>query len=233
MNQPPPPQPPPPEQVPPPESDGGSIVPVLLSILAAYAAYRTTKGAVTGTWRAAAQTLGLADMAGNALDNVARRGLARQRKAAGRPGDELWEHNEEAVKAGVEAGVRTLVDILKARPEPESAPADGKPTNVQPDIPNPAEVAEMAQGIAASVAGAAQNDAASRAGWDKIWQSQHDLRVRYSHAFLDRNRVAAAEPFVTPDGVRIRFPHDPSAPLEEVINCRCICKYVRASTRRH
>ena len=127
----------------------------------------------------------------------------------------------------MEAGVRTLVDILKKQePDTETAPS------IQSHIPHPADLHDMASGIAASVSGAAQDTAASEAGWDKIWHSQHDLKVRYSHAFLDRNRVPAEESFVTQDGVLIRYPHDPAAPADETINCRCYMKYVRADTRK-
>lgn len=179
-------------------------------------------------------------MAGNALDNVARRSLDRQRKAAGRSGDELWMHNEPAAQAGVDAGVKALVDILKSVGAPPAAgsqgPAEsGASAQPGPTIqqgPDPAQVHEMAESVAQSVSYAAQNAAAEGAGWDKIWQSQHDLRVRYSHAFLDKMRVSAGEPFMTPDKVPIRFPHDPLAPYDETINCRCGMKWVRASTRK-
>lgn len=209
---------------PPPEADTSSVMPMLVSILAAYAAYRASKGAVSGPWRAAAGTLGLVEMAGNGLENIARRGLDRQRRAVGRSGDELWMHNEQAVRSGVDAGIRTLVDILKTSPEPEPTVHAG---------PDPADMRRMAQDIAESTVHAAQNEAAARAGWDKIWRSQDDGRVRASHALLDRQRVAAGEPFRTYEDIPIRYPHDPGAPYAEIVNCRCGLKWVRAATRKH
>lgn len=60
----------------------------------------------------------------------------------------------------------------------------------------------------------------------KKWLAAHDSRVRESHAFLDGQTVDVDEDFVTKNGNRIAFPGDPSAPPEEVYNCRCTLTYV-------
>ena len=60
----------------------------------------------------------------------------------------------------------------------------------------------------------------------KKWLAAHDSRVRESHAFLDGQTVDVDEDFVTEDGHKIGFPGDPSAPPEEVYNCRCTLTYV-------
>lgn len=226
--------PPPPPVVPPPDADTSSVVPILLTILAAYLAYRAAGHVLKGPWRKAAAALHLTEAASNALENVARRSLNRQRKAAGRSGDELWQYTDEAVDAGVDAGVQTLVDILQGiEPEHAGQPApDGEKGPTVQNRPTPADIREMAEAVAVSTATAAQNAAAEMAGWDKIWHSQDDGRVRATHAVLDRVRVSAQEPFVTYEGTKIRYPHDPQAPLGEVVNCRCYLKFVRASTRK-
>lgn len=56
-----------------------------------------------------------------------------------------------------------------------------------------------------------------------IWRSAGDSRVRHSHMEMDGQIVMHGEPFVTPDGYRMRFPGDTSlgAPPSEIIGCRC------------
>lgn len=60
----------------------------------------------------------------------------------------------------------------------------------------------------------------------KKWLSCGDNRVRDSHAELDGTVVDVDDDFVTINGNRIAFPGDPSAPPEEVYNCRCTLLYV-------
>ena len=55
----------------------------------------------------------------------------------------------------------------------------------------------------------------------KRWLATLDSRTRDSHAELDGQTVDVDEPFVTKDGTKIMCPGDPSAPPEEVCNCRC------------
>lgn len=55
----------------------------------------------------------------------------------------------------------------------------------------------------------------------KRWLATLDSRTRDSHADLDGQTVDVDEPFVTKDGTKIMCPGDPSAPPEEVCNCRC------------
>jgi hypothetical protein len=228
-----------PPTIPPPEADESVLVPILLAVLAAYLTYRTAKGAIKGSWQAVAKLLGLPELAGGALDAVARRALDRQRKASGRTGDELWEYNEAAAKEGVNVGVHLLVDILKGTPEPERSggterDSAGTKRDTGPTVPqgpDPVAIREMAAELVQAVGNGAQTEAAIQAGWLKRWKSVHDLRVRYSHAFLDGVQVSASEPFITEDGVEIMFPHDPAAPVSETINCRCSVTYRRPAVR--
>jgi hypothetical protein len=55
-----------------------------------------------------------------------------------------------------------------------------------------------------------------------VWKATFDGRTRDSHAILHGESTGIDEPFVSPlTGARIRYPGDPSAPAEEIINCRC------------
>jgi nicotinamide riboside kinase len=54
------------------------------------------------------------------------------------------------------------------------------------------------------------------------WMATMDARTRDTHAEMDGQVVGMDEPFVSPSGAELMFPGDPSAPAEEVINCRCV-----------
>lgn len=55
----------------------------------------------------------------------------------------------------------------------------------------------------------------------RIWQSAGDARVRDTHQDMDGQTVGLRDQFTAPDGSRLQYPGDPSAPPELVINCRC------------
>ena len=59
----------------------------------------------------------------------------------------------------------------------------------------------------------------------KVWNSAHDNRVRDTHKALDGESVGLNEAFVSPSGARLRYPLDDTAPLAEVVNCRCNLTY--------
>jgi len=220
--------------------DAGSLVPILTALIAAYLTYQAGKGAVKGSWRTAAATLGLTELAGEALLTVAQRALDRQRKGKGlskKQQAEMWMHVDAAAKAGADAGLQRLVTILRDIGESTAAKA-AAPTSGEKKGGSLAQtladtggktggaeikdkVRPIAEDLAGTIAYAAQNEAAEKAGLTKRWRSQHDLRVRASHAFLNGDAVPADKPFITHTGIEIRYPHDPSAPLDETINCRC------------
>jgi uncharacterized protein with gpF-like domain len=54
----------------------------------------------------------------------------------------------------------------------------------------------------------------------KRWDSRHDDRVRGDHRDADGQTVPIWSPFMV-GGFPMQFPGDPSAPADEVINCRC------------
>lgn len=55
----------------------------------------------------------------------------------------------------------------------------------------------------------------------KVWKSASDNRVRHSHQAMHGQEVGLNSKFVTPSGVAMEYPGDPSAPANEIINCRC------------
>ena len=56
----------------------------------------------------------------------------------------------------------------------------------------------------------------------KAWISQRDQRVRHSHVECDaRGWIDAEAAF--PNG--LQYPHQPGAPADEVVNCRCVLRY--------
>jgi hypothetical protein len=64
----------------------------------------------------------------------------------------------------------------------------------------------------------------TRAGaLNKTWITRKDGKVRAGHAVIDSKTVNIADSFKS--GVMLRFPGDPLAPPELVINCRCLIKF--------
>lgn len=56
---------------------------------------------------------------------------------------------------------------------------------------------------------------------ERQWDASGDGRTRDSHEAMNGQTVAFNEPYKTPDGIELLYPGDPSAPAEEIINCRC------------
>ena len=64
----------------------------------------------------------------------------------------------------------------------------------------------------------------TRAGaLNKTWITRKDAKVRAGHAVIDSKTVDIADSFKS--GSILRFPGDPLAPPELVINCRCLIKF--------
>jgi hypothetical protein len=58
-------------------------------------------------------------------------------------------------------------------------------------------------------------------GMEKQWiHAGHPKMPRHAHVAADGQHVPVAEPFKI-GGVKMMFPRDPGAPLEEIINCGC------------
>ena len=55
----------------------------------------------------------------------------------------------------------------------------------------------------------------------KMWITARDEKVRGSHSPMDGQVREGNDPFISGDGVALRYPGDGNAPPGEVINCRC------------
>lgn len=218
-----------------PQDDDSSLIPAMLAAYAAYRSWRGSHSAVPSGWQQLAAALNLRKLLGTQLGMLGQRTLGRQGQEAGRPGGELWAGADAAVKAGVEAGVQTAAEGLlwmdKNTPKrqdpvtrqaaPASHPGPFLPTMDDP----PTSLAHM---TAAAVRNTVTASAAQGAGWEmKKWVSQHDNRVRSTHAALDGTVVAMKDVFVSPSGARLRWPGDPRAPIAERANCRCSLSVAR------
>lgn len=58
----------------------------------------------------------------------------------------------------------------------------------------------------------------------KTWRRSGKVFSRLAHDLADGMCIPVDQPFVI-NGHNIRHPHDPAAPLSEIINCGCICLY--------
>jgi hypothetical protein len=56
----------------------------------------------------------------------------------------------------------------------------------------------------------------------RTWRTAHDGRVRDSHRSMDGQERDMGESFVSGAGNRLQFPGDPSAPADEIVQCRCV-----------
>ena len=56
----------------------------------------------------------------------------------------------------------------------------------------------------------------------RTWHAANDGRTRASHRAMDGQTRKMGESFVSGDGNSLDYPGDPSAPPEDVINCRCV-----------
>lgn len=73
-----------------------------------------------------------------------------------------------------------------------------------------------------SAANAGTQDAFERTGVErKEWLSSRDSLVRETHQKMDGQTVGVKESFLSPSGAALRFPGDPDAPADEIVNCRC------------
>lgn len=70
---------------------------------------------------------------------------------------------------------------------------------------------------------AMQSDAAG-VEMEKIWRRSGKIHSRLAHDLTDGVRKSIKEPFVI-NGHKIMYPKDPKAPIEESINCGCVCLY--------
>lgn len=101
--------------------------------------------------------------------------------------------------------------------------------NIKKNLESGGQRRDWVQAFAKEVAGSAvQNARAAVAdrigGMRKTWVTTGDDKVRPSHRRLNGRTIQVSNSF-TVGGVKIRFPHDPLAPIGEVANCRCTVIY--------
>lgn len=56
---------------------------------------------------------------------------------------------------------------------------------------------------------------------EQTWIANDDERTRNTHVHLNGQKQPLGSPFISISGARLRYPGDPLAPAEEVVNCRC------------
>jgi hypothetical protein len=229
---------PPPEEAPqqqpdPQDEDASSLVPALLIAYAAYLALRGAHHSLPSRdWVEVSNRLALRAIVGGQLIRISLRALVRQSDEAGRSGDELLKYSTQAVQAGVDAGIRILAKALiwtdvvsEGDPITKDVAEPGDRATI-PTTDHPPEL--LADMVARATTAAAQFRAAELAGWRGVtWISKRDDRVRPTHRVLDGQSVPLGTPFLSPSGAKLRFPHDPRAPMAERVNCRCKLKAAR------
>lgn len=64
-------------------------------------------------------------------------------------------------------------------------------------------------------------------GLGKQWRRSGKIHSRWNHDLMDGQVVGATEAFKVPNAhggfTMMQCPHDPTAPVEQVINCGCVC----------
>lgn len=61
---------------------------------------------------------------------------------------------------------------------------------------------------------------------EKLWQHATSKNPRHNHQALDGKRVPLNEGFPLGDGTTIQYAHDPDAPAEEKLGCRCSTVFI-------
>lgn len=70
-----------------------------------------------------------------------------------------------------------------------------------------------------------RNTGIARARVRRVWIATMDARTRDTHVGLNGQSVTMDEAFLSPSGALLMYPGDPTAPPEEIINCRCSVAY--------
>lgn len=219
----------------PPQDNDSSLIPAMLAAYAAYRLWRGGHDAIPRGWQQLSSALNLRKVIGIPLQMLAQRTLDQQRRDAGRAGDELWTSADEAVQAGIDAGVQTVAEGLlwtdKSTPDGlDPATRQGAESgHPGPYLPTPDEPPVLlAKMVASAVRNTTTVTAAVSAGWEKKeWVSLRDDRVRDTHVALNGTVAAMKDVFTSPSGARLRWPGDPRAPMSERANCRCDLKVGR------
>jgi len=123
----------------------------------------------------------------------------------------------DAVGRDIQAGMREGETISEI-----TARIQGRMDNVAAHKPR-----TIAQTSVTAGSSQAQQLAYEETGlYAKRWLSQRDGKVRATHTAADGQEVQAGDSFLV-GSASLRFPGDPAAPAEEVVNCRCTTLPVR------
>lgn len=68
---------------------------------------------------------------------------------------------------------------------------------------------------------AADTAAVDRRDIKRTWRHSGGKDARHQHVAMSGQTVGIDEPFIAPDGTRLMFPCDPSAPVSHTANCHC------------
>lgn len=79
----------------------------------------------------------------------------------------------------------------------------------------------IAEGKHEAYAQAIESGKVDAAAVTKTWRHFPSDSPRLQHIAMAGKKVGFAEDFVLPDGTRMRFPHDPRAPIKHRAGCRC------------
>lgn len=129
-------------------------------------------------------------------------------------GDNVWRHVRNATVQAIEQGIPN--EALKGNIEAITRFSEYRADT----IGRTETVSAYVNGDRQAVAALGDNGPV-----EKAWLATSDARTRESHAEADGQTVGVDEPFVV-GGVQMQAPHDPGAPPEEVVNCRCVVEYL-------
>ncbi|WP_280246275.1 phage minor head protein [Nocardia abscessus] len=136
---------------------------------------------------------------------------------------ELPARAARRVRAAVDAAAGQTVDVVRGAVEQALSWASWRD-----DAALIGRNEAVAAFNAARLAAAEQHARETGVRLDKQWISLHDSKTRHSHMDADRQRVALDSKFVV-GAALLDFPHDPTGPPEEVINCRCWIQILNAA----
>lgn len=131
-------------------------------------------------------------------------------------GDRLAEVSRQTLAEGVAAG--ETVDQLRDR---MLAAFDSEGTQLGPTRSNRIARTEAGRAWNTAALGAARTMSAPGRPFVKQWVTERDSLVRHAHEEVNGQLRLLDEPFSV-GGVLMDAPHDPTAPPDLTINCRCI-----------
>lgn len=147
-----------------------------------------------------------------ALQWVASRTLNLSRQANATTLESLTDEVVQAVQDAVAAGLSEGDAVAQIRDRIDAVY----------EFANDVRSETIARTESIMAANAGTNEGFKQTGVEKkSWLSARDSKVRDTHQQLDGQVVGVDESFVSSSGAVLRYPADPDAPADEVVNCRC------------